>query len=378
MSEDDSRKFNYGVTCTNNRLGEHTFVVRVEVKNCRSKVAHKMNFRIAILALMLGALFIPFLTISNVDSQLVTSTTMTMPPPPSPGQCSIVTLGFSAKAGQRISGTFGSSVTVSFYILSPADLNGIQNCRLSASAKPIFAFEQSVGHGNLYNSLAFPTDGTYYFVFTYSSPSVLGATGEASYLAVELTYPPSITIVGAAGSSTASIVSTIVSRTLTSNLPSSTTTPTLQHSTLSTATSRSTTSESTQALPVSGFTLFGFEMPLTSLLLVIGAAIVAGGGVIAGLMFSSRKRTTHTLSTYLEKIDSTFNQYAVDREECRSRLEQLKRDAIEMLNNGKIEEGHFLMLDEKITQYLKDLGQTTPKHERPSSTNDTKKGKAAG
>ena len=92
-------------------------------------------------------------------------------------------------------------------------------------------------------------------------------------------------------------------------------------------------------------------------------------------MFRNRKRTTRTLSSYLAKIDSTYNQYAVDREECRSQLEQLKRDAIEMLNKGKIEEGHFLMLDDKITQYLKDLTQATTKPERTPGTDDTKERK---
>jgi ribosomal protein L40E len=76
-------------------------------------------------------------------------------------------------------------------------------------------------------------------------------------------------------------------------------------------------------------------------------------------MFRNRKR--HALSSYLTKIDSTYNQYAVDREECRSQLERLKRDAIEMLKNGRIDEGHFLMLDEKISQYLKDLTNATAK-----------------
>jgi len=63
----------------------------------------------------------------------------------------------------------------------------------------------------------------------------------------------------------------------------------------------------------------------------------------------------------LTKIDSTYNQYAVDRIECRTQLERLKSDAIEMLKKGKIDEGHFLMLDEKISEYLKDLTQTTAK-----------------
>ena len=79
-------------------------------------------------------------------------------------------------------------------------------------------------------------------------------------------------------------------------------------------------------------------------------------------MFKNRKRGA--LSSYLERIDSTYNEYAVDREECRTRLERLKRDVIELLNKGKIDEGHFLMLDEKITQYLKDLTLASPKYKR--------------
>jgi len=87
--------------------------------------------------------------------------------------------------------------------------------------------------------------------------------------------------------------------------------------------------------------------------------------LIGVFLFKKGKRSA--LSSYLTKIDSTYNQYAVDRIECRTQLERLKSDAIEMLKKGKIDEGHFLMLDEKITQYLKDLTQTTAK-ERLSGT----------
>ena len=51
-------------------------------------------------------------------------------------------------------------------------------------------------------------------------------------------------------------------------------------------------------------------------------------------------------------------------------MERLKRDAIEMFNKGKINEGHFLMLDEKISEYLKELMQATPKYKRTSGTED--------
>ena len=102
----------------------------------------------------------------------------------------------------------------------------------------------------------------------------------------------------------------------------------------------------------------GFQLP-ASLLLVLGGVIVVVGGLIGFTLLKNRKR--RALSNFLTKIDSTYNEFAVDREECRTRLERLKHDAIEMLNSGSIDEGHFLMLDEKISEYLKEIAQATPK-----------------
>ena len=93
---------------------------------------------------------------------------------------------------------------------------------------------------------------------------------------------------------------------------------------------------------------------------MFGGVVVAVGGVIGATFLRNRKR--RTLSNFLTRIDSTYNEFAVDREACRTRLERLKRDVIEMFNEGKINEGHFLMLDEKISEYLKELMQATPKH----------------
>jgi len=92
-------------------------------------------------------------------------------------------------------------------------------------------------------------------------------------------------------------------------------------------------------------------------------------------LFRNNKR--RTLSNYLARIDSTYNEFAVDREECRTRLETLKSDVIEMLNKGKIDEGYFLMLDEKISEYLKELIQASPKYKRTSGTVDDVAGTAA-
>jgi ribosomal protein L40E/peptidoglycan hydrolase CwlO-like protein len=106
-------------------------------------------------------------------------------------------------------------------------------------------------------------------------------------------------------------------------------------------------------------------MPLTSLLTVIGVAAVAAGGLSYATLFRNKKR--HKLSSYLAKIDSTYNEFAVDREECRTQLERIKSDVLEMLNKRQIDEGHFLMLDEKISAYLNQLAQATPKYKHATT-----------
>ena len=55
------------------------------------------------------------------------------------------------------------------------------------------------------------------------------------------------------------------------------------------------------------------------------------------------------------KIDSTYNRYAVNHEECKIQLTHMKDDVLQMLKKGKIDETPFAILDGKITQYLKDL-----------------------
>lgn len=103
--------------------------------------------------------------------------------------------------------------------------------------------------------------------------------------------------------------------------------------------------------------IFGFQLQLTSLLQAVGGVALSGGGLIVGIYHKNRKR--RTLSSYLTKIDSTYNQYAINREDCRTRLEQLKHEIIQLLNKGKIDESHFELLDEKIKDYLIDLSQKT-------------------
>lgn len=83
--------------------------------------------------------------------------------------------------------------------------------------------------------------------------------------------------------------------------------------------------------------------------------------IMIGWLLTTRKR--RLLSGYLTKIDSTYNSYAVNREECKGRLNQMKDDVADMLKTGKIDATHFAVLESKISQYLRDLKvreQSTP------------------
>lgn len=82
-------------------------------------------------------------------------------------------------------------------------------------------------------------------------------------------------------------------------------------------------------------------------------AVATGGSVILGWMFKTRKR--RFLTSYMAKIDSTFNQYAINRDDCEKRLEKMRNEIVRMLKSGRIDESHFTILEDKITQYLKEL-----------------------
>ena len=177
-------------------------------------MATKKSRTIISFLLLLAVFCIPLLSIPNGNSQsAAVTTTMTVNQPPS-GQCAEISLAFSAQAGKEITGTYGSDVAVNFFILSQKDFNAIQNptCYLSpTSATPLVNDVGSVGHGNPYRSLPFPTNGTYYFVFVYVNNGVYGLV--KGYASIELTFPSSITLLTTRTSSTTSSSSLIVTTT---------------------------------------------------------------------------------------------------------------------------------------------------------------------
>ena len=144
---------------------------------------------------------ISLLSVQNANSQsasITTTTTITQPPS---GQCSEISLAFSAQAGKEIVGTFGSDTSVNFFILSQEDFSAIRNpkCSLPLSSKPLFSEMNSVGHDNGYRSLPFPANGTYYFVFVVLSGPTHLASGFAT---VELAFPASTILVTTEASAT--------------------------------------------------------------------------------------------------------------------------------------------------------------------------------
>jgi predicted transcriptional regulator len=90
-----------------------------------------------------------------------------------------------------------------------------------------------------------------------------------------------------------------------------------------------------------------------STLQTIGGVAATGGAGVLGWFLKTRKR--RFVSSYLMKVDSTYNQYSMNLEECKKRLAQMKEESIQLLRKGKMDEPHFTLIDNKLNQYLKDL-----------------------
>jgi hypothetical protein len=115
---------------------------------------------------------------------------------------------------------------------------------------------------------------------------------------------------------------------------------------IQTTTVSQTITLSQQSIPFLG----PFDM--SRLLQIVGVAATAGAGFLGWFLKTGKRRF---VSGYLMKIDSTYNQYYMNREECRKRLSQMKEEAIQLLKKGKIDEPHFTLVDNKLTTYLKEI-----------------------
>ena len=154
---------------------------------------------------------------------LTTTTTINQPPK---GQCTEISFAFLGQAGKEIAGLFGSDASISFYVLSPADLTAIKNptCTLPASSRPLYSEVNVVGFDNSYRSLPFSTNGTYYFVFVLANAGITQLV--SGYAHIQLTYPDSTILVTSETSSTSTGSSSIIMATTQSTSQSLMTTPT--------------------------------------------------------------------------------------------------------------------------------------------------------
>ncbi|MGO9645106.1 MAG: hypothetical protein ACLPY5_10195 [Candidatus Bathyarchaeia archaeon] len=163
-----------------------------------------MTSKAIISILLLVAIFIPFLSAPNANSQTgaASFTVVTVSTPPS-YQCSLLPLAFSAQRSQLIQGYFTADVTIDIYVLSQNDFNAFvqgNTCTLPQSAYPLFMQTQVVGSNNAY-SATIPTNGTYYILFVYRNNGISQIT--SGYATIDLSYPPFITLTQVSTSATA-------------------------------------------------------------------------------------------------------------------------------------------------------------------------------
>ena len=132
--------------------------------------------------------------------------------------------------------------------------------------------------------------------------------------------------------------------------------PTLTVSTITATTTASpltTTPIATATSEAVGFSFLGINV---STLQGIGGAAATVGAGLFGWYMKTRKR--RLVSSYLTKVDSTYIEYSMNREDCKKRLTYMRNEIIHLLRKGKLDEPHFKLVDDRITQYLKDLEQS--------------------
>jgi len=163
--------------------------------------------------LLLAAICLAFVSVSNVKSQTNATMTATTIKTPPAGQCAVLAMPFSAPVKAVIKGEFSTDVTIDFYILSQSDFAAFTqagNCALTGSANPLSMEENINGAYNQYSSIPIPANGTYLFVFVYRNNGL--AYISSGYATVSLSFPSFVTFV-TTGASSSTIIMTFSSKT---------------------------------------------------------------------------------------------------------------------------------------------------------------------
>jgi hypothetical protein len=110
---------------------------------------------------------------------------------------------------------------------------------------------------------------------------------------------------------------------------------------------------------------WSFWEPIITILALVASAVA----FLIGFISIRRKR--NKLRQYLVTIDNTFNDYKKNYQECEQELITLRDSIKHDVEDGKIEENHFLILDKKIEDYMHEM-----ESEKKNRKNKRKKDKA--
>ncbi len=110
----------------------------------------------------------------------------------------------------------------------------------------------------------------------------------------------------------------------------------------------------TEPVQASGAFLGGSFWDIAGIILTV--ALLVGGAYLY-------RRRTRFLARELHRIDHTVKVFGTDVEECRTNLREMQHHLKDLLVKRKIEESHYLILERRIEQYLRDLETPGNRHD---------------
>lgn len=99
---------------------------------------------------------------------------------------------------------------------------------------------------------------------------------------------------------------------------------------------------------------------------IINGVILAGLAALGGWSLRSvntirrRQKEETNQKRWMEIIDSEYNRLNDDKDECKHRLEELRKDLLQMYSDGTISKSHYEKLNEQISRYEEGFSKRTP------------------
>ena len=95
-------------------------------------------------------------------------------------------------------------------------------------------------------------------------------------------------------------------------------------------------------------------------IILAGLAALGGWSLRSVGMIRRRQKWEKSQKRWAEMIDSEYNRLNDDKDECKHRLEELRKDLVHMYTDGTITKNHFEKLDEQISRYGEGFSKRTP------------------